>query len=241
MGIVTEGGGRREGPSDDKCEGHPPEPGASRGPGENVGGSRGPAEAQGETPRSLRARRGAGTLDGRYTESGLMRCSGPGPAPSPSRGGEVARPVDGHEPQAAGVADRAPGDVHARQPEREGDHGLRRVLSRTAEANPARRAIRGKLRAERWREGGRSRRRPPGAPRSSSGDGVRGEAAGSPAPSRGPSGILNVLRFVELTTLPAQSGRQRAPRPVSPKQALRLPACTWRAACTGRRQRAQHP
>lgn len=38
----------------------------------------------------------------------------------------MARPEDGHDAQTAGVARRAPGDVHAGQTEHEGGHGLGR-------------------------------------------------------------------------------------------------------------------
>jgi hypothetical protein len=52
----------------------------------------------------------------------------------PRAGREGTRPEDGHDAQAARVAHRALPDVHARQAAQEDGHGLRRELSRTAEA-----------------------------------------------------------------------------------------------------------
>ena len=108
------------------------DPGWTEGQGRQSGLPEGGGAKQGHTPPSLRAERGVGAMDRRTAEGGLMRCPVLGPAPSPSRDRDLARPEDGDDSQAPRVAHRALADVHARQAEQEGGHGLRRELSRTA-------------------------------------------------------------------------------------------------------------
>jgi len=122
---------------------------------------------------------------------------------------------------------RRPGRRHARQ-------GRRR--RRVPDCSPSGRAVRRGLstRRQQWARVGR--RTGPESPVPALGPvGATGATATQNGAPRAPS---SRFRFVRLTKLPAQSGRRRTPRPVSPKRAQRRPACTWRSARTGRRQRA---
>ena len=92
----------------------------------DTSGNRGWTEGQGRRSGSPEGR---GDPRGqRNAAGGLPRCLGLGPAPSPSRDRDLARPEDGDDPQASRVAHRALADVHACQAEQEGGHGLRREL-----------------------------------------------------------------------------------------------------------------
>ena len=86
----------------------------------DTSGDRGWTEGQG---------RQSGPPEGRRRPEGTHaaappRGAGRGPAPSPSGDRDLARPEEGDDPQAPRVAHRALADVHARQAEHEGGHGL---------------------------------------------------------------------------------------------------------------------
>ena len=161
--------------------------GTGGGPRVDRGWTEGGPRARGGSPGFRRV--GGDARGQRHATGGLMRCPGLGPAPSPSRDRDVARPEDGDDAQAPGVTHRALADVHARHAEHEGGHGLRRELSRTARVlrapaaapKPAPGIVPAWPRAPGWRGtrsggSGRSRR---GGRAGGSGEGTRRPGASS--------------------------------------------------------------
>ncbi len=94
--------------------------GRPRAGGGSPGLRRAGGATRGHTPPSRRARRGEDPRGKGHATGGLMRCPGLGPAPSPSRDRDLARPEDGDEAQAPLLAHWAACDVCAGQAEQEG-------------------------------------------------------------------------------------------------------------------------